>query len=130
MISENELLDISSETYAAHFILWNVGVHPDELFVMVAPVLNIEPPARHLCIQVRRGELQFTLPIGPPLEDEDRPRVLRAWLSFSRQAKSLRTKNRLQLDRMVQSSRIFQKRMQLLVAMLAKGFDLRSGVAN
>lgn len=130
MISDAELQRISEETYAAHVILWNVGINPDELFVFVAPVLNTQPPTRHLCVQVRRGALQFVLPIGPPLEERDRDRVLRAWLRFSREAKALRRKNRLLLDRMVQGSLVFSKRMDLLVAMLAKGFDLRAGVPN
>jgi len=130
MISDAELLRLSQETYAAHFILWNVGIQPDELFVFVAPVSNIEPPARHLCIQVRRGCQQFTLPVGPALDESDHHRVLRAWLRFSKQAKSLRTENRLELDRMVQCSEMFSKRMDLLVAMLAKGFDLRAGASN
>lgn len=130
MISEADLQRLNEDTYAAHFILWNVGIRPDELFVFVAPVLNVEPQARHLCVQVRRGCQQFTLPVGPPLEEGDHHRVLRAWLRFSRKAKELRTKNRLELDRMIQGSEMFSHRMDLLVAMLAKGFDLRAGVPN
>ncbi|HEU4580903.1 MAG TPA: hypothetical protein VFS67_21740 [Polyangiaceae bacterium] len=130
MISDTDLQRLCEETYAAHFILWNVGISPEEMFVFVAPVLNVEPPARHLCVQIRRGCLQFTLPAGPPLEEADHHRVLRAWLRFSKQAKALRQKDRLQLDRMVQGSLMFSKRMDLLVAMLAKGFDLRAGVVN
>jgi hypothetical protein len=130
MISEPELQRLAEETYAAHFILWNVGISPSEVFVFVSPVLNVEPPARHLCVQIRRGCLQFTLPVGPPLEESDHHRVLRAWLRFSKQAKVLRRSDRLQLDRMVQGSLMFSKRMDLLTAMLAKGFDLRAGVPN
>lgn len=130
MISDTELQRLHEETYAAHFILWNVGVSPDEIFVFVSPVINIEPPARHLCIQIRRGCLQFALPVGPPLEETDHHRVLRGWLRFARQAKVLRKKNRLLLDRMVQGSLMFAKRMDLLTAMLAKGFELRAGVPN
>jgi hypothetical protein len=113
------------ETYAAHCILTNAGLRPEEIFVSVQPVVNAVHPGLHGIVLVRRGEQQFVLTLQPVTEDQAQ-RFLDAWREFA-QAKPQMTRDTL--DRIVYGSVLYEQRVHIVAALTAKGFEL-CGVLN
>lgn len=130
MIGPADLARLLDELYAAHWILWNVGFTPDELFVGASMVLNAEPPAMHAYLKVQRADGEFVLPVGPALDRKSSKHVLRAWLRFIDQARIEREKNAAALERRLRRTIVWDRRVEFLTRLAAKGFHLTPGAMN
>jgi hypothetical protein len=114
------------ETYAAHCILTNVGFLPDEIFVSVQPILNAARRGTYSVVMVKRGDAQFVLTLQP-VTDDQAERYLDAWRAF---AKAKSTMSRKALDQIVYGSVLYERRLEIITALVARGFELSQGPLN
>lgn len=114
------------ETYAAHCILTNVGFLPDEIFVSVQPILNAARQGTYGVVMVKRGDAQFVLTLQPVTDDQAQ-RYLDAWRAF---AEAKPTMSREALDRIVYGSILYGRRLEIITALVTKGFELSPGPLN
>ena len=73
---------IVRETYGAHYVLWNLGIEPNAITVVVAPRLlpdeTVVTFGVSVCVHV--DGKSFAMPVGPELAtEEDRAAFNAAW---------------------------------------------------
>lgn len=115
------------ETYAAHYILMNIGFDPAEIFVSTPNVLNGAPPGLYASVIVRRGGLEFVMNL---VQLPDAAACDRFLAAFHRFAEAQPSMDRRELDRMVRRTDVWRRRTSLVSALLLKGFELREGPSN
>jgi hypothetical protein len=121
-----EVERLTHETYAVHCMLLNLGFEKEQIFVGTPMVANMEPPGRYAIVAAERDGKRFVMPLYPVYAREDRKRFLSAWEAFVL-GKPKMTK--AQLDRILFGSRSYARRVELVTALVLKGFEL-TGVLN
>lgn len=127
MITACAVADLVRETYAAHYVLWNVGIEPAEIKVIVAlRILPDDPrPSIGVAVCVQRGGLTFTMPVGPELASEaEREAFKTAWMLHVDGLDERRRTDRAGLDREARSTTVWNRKVEILYGLLLKGFQL------
>jgi hypothetical protein len=75
---------------------------------------------------VKRGDAQFVLTLQP-VTDDQAERYLDAWRAF---AKAKSTMSRKALDQIVYGSVLYERRLEIITALVARGFELSQGPLN
>jgi len=124
---------IVRETYGAHYVLWNLGIEPGAITVVVAPrVLPDETAVTvgvSVCVNV--DGKSFTMPVGPELAtSEAREAFNRAWAAHVESLPERRRTDLAGLDRDARDTYAWSRKVEIVYAMLRKGFDLRAGALN
>ena len=111
------------EAYAAHQILFQLGYDPSEVWVTVAPVLNVIP-AMQVCVIVKliRGDKEFVMPVATVGSEKESKLFQKAWREFAARGKRRKTAD--ELETMVRSSQIWARLPELLLSLEAKGFGV------
>ena len=112
------------ETYAAHYVLTNLGFDPSEIFVGTPNVLNGDPPGTYAAVIVRRDGLQFVYNIARLFTEADCARYLKAFHAFALAQPSM---DRGELDRIARRSTVWKRKASFMWALVQKGFELRPG---
>jgi hypothetical protein len=120
---ESFITGLVQEAYAAHAMLTNLGFEPDEVFVGVQPVVNVNPPGLCALVQLRAQGRVFTLPIDRVTREQSKW-FLEAFKAF---AADQPTMPRPILDQIMRESLMYARRREMLTALVAKGFKLRPG---
>lgn len=125
-MSPAEVERLTHETYAVHCMLLNLGFEKEQIFVGTPLVANADPPGRYAIVAAEREGKRFVMPLYELPAKADRKRFLAAWEAFAR-AKPTMTK--AQLDRILFGSRSYARRVELVTALVLKGFEI-TGVLN
>jgi hypothetical protein len=115
-----ELQCLTRETYAAHYILLNLGFSADDIFVATPCILNARPPGMHAAVILRPGPDQFVIPVAP-VREQDREQYLEAWREFATAQPKM---PRQALDRVVHASHLFAKRAEVVTALARRGIAM------
>lgn len=108
------------ETYALHYLLLNLGILHEEIFVGASAFSNASPPGIYAHVRVVRGEATFDMWLEP-LAGKETDRYLKAWSTFSHAQPKM---DRAVLDRMVEGSRVLHEADTIADILVAKGFSL------
>jgi hypothetical protein len=118
-----EVEELVRETYAAHQILMTLGYDAEEIDVVIQPTI-VRGVAIDPCItvQLHRAGKRFVIPIAPgpdPIRDE----FLDAWRAFATTGK--RAATLAELDCMLYGSVVWQRKRDLLTALVLRGFPVK-----
>lgn len=132
MLTDAHLQRLTHEIYAAHYILWNVGIEPENIWLKVTPTIFPDGTRSRLqcSVTAERQGRSFVLPIGPELTRFEGRRVIKAWRKYSKRAALLRTSNEQALRRELLDTEAWRRRLDVLVTLAAKGFELTTGCLN
>lgn len=124
---------IVRETYGAHYVLWNLGIEPSAITVVLAPrILPDETdPTFGVSVFVQVDGRSFAMPVGPELPTEEDRRAFNA--AWGRHVDSLPERRRSDLaglDREARNTYAWRRKVEIMYAMARKGFTLRAGVPN
>lgn len=115
------------ETYAAFYILTNLGIEPDDIFVQASHVLNGDPPGTYACVVARQGDRRCILNVALLDSYESGTRFLDEYGKFG---ETQPTADRGELTRIARGTDTWRRKADLIAALLLKGFVLREGPAN
>lgn len=127
MIADTALASMVRETYAAHYVFWNLGIEPDAIKVLIVPTLlpHEVVPAVRVSVRVECQGTSFALPIGPELGlVEDQRAFLQAWTKHIDSLPQRRRTDRAGLDLEARRTETWSRKTEIIYAMLAKGFEL------
>jgi hypothetical protein len=116
-----ELRWLVQETYAAHCLLANLGISPDHIYVSTPEVLNAVPRGLYATVTVRDGVRSFTMPLHPMQDEAECDQYLTAFKAF------VEAKPRMpnhELDAIVNKSDTYARRLEIVTALVLKGFEL------
>ncbi len=117
-LSSQEMQKLVHETYAAHYVLLNLGFSPDEVFAGTANVRNWDPPGICANVELHAQGKKFIYTLRA-LVPGDETRFARFWLDF---AAAQPKRDRSELDALVHGSDVWREKAALLVALELKGF--------
>jgi hypothetical protein len=106
-----ELRWLVQETYAAHCLLANLGISPD----------HAVPRGLYATVTVRDGVRSFTMPLHPMQDEAECDQYLTAFKAF------VEAKPRMpnhELDAIVNKSDTYARRLEIVTALVLKGFEL------
>lgn len=106
------------DTYAVHFVLWNLGVTPDEIFVQAALIANAPKPGVHATVTVKRAGKSWVMWLD---RLEGNPEILQfeaAWRDFASRQPELSEDAK---DALVARSRAIGQMEEIRQGLLAKG---------
>lgn len=118
-----EVEELVRETYAAHQILMSLGYDAEEIDVVLQPTIVRGVPINPcITVQLERAGRKFVIPISPapdPIKDE----FMAAWRAFAETGK--RAATLAELDCMLYGSVVWQRKRDLLTALVLKGFSIK-----
>lgn len=127
MIADTALASIVRETYAAHYVFWNLGIEPAAIKVQIVPtqLRNETAAVVRVSVRVECQGTSFAMPIGPELAaQEDQQAFLRAWAKHVDSLPLRRRTDRVGLDLEARRTETWSRKTEIIYAMLAKGFEL------
>ena len=127
MIADTAIASMVRETYAAHYVFWNLGIEPDAIKVLIVPTLLPDEvvPVVRVSVRVECQGTTFALPIGPELGlVEDQRAFLQAWTRHIDSLSQRRRTDRAGLDLEARRTETWSRKTEIIYAMLAKGFEL------
>lgn len=89
--------EIVRETYAVHYVLWNLGIEPDDIFVSIHRVANAPLPFPYANVMVKRDGREWNMWIAPLRTDAIVRQFEAAWHEFSLRQPSLSQTERDQI---------------------------------
>jgi hypothetical protein len=114
------------ETYAGHYILTNLGIDPSEVFVLIQRVANVQPVGSLFVIMsAQRGFRTCNIPVSHVRSVKDGKRFEKAWIRFHAEDKPKLSD--AELDRIVHDTTMWRRRVEVITALVHKGFVLTPG---
>lgn len=117
---EPTLEQLIREAYAAHFIMWNLGI--TETVTAVRPLLNAPLPGEHYALVACRARgREFVYHIAPLVTEAERTAFLEAWAGFASRQPRMSLAER---DAMVLGTITLSVRPRLEHALRQKGLSV------
>lgn len=88
------MAEVVRETYAVHYVLFNLGIEPDDIYVSIHRVANAPLPFPYVNVQVKRDGAEWNMWIAPLRTPADERQFRAAWQEFSSNQPSLSTAER------------------------------------
>jgi|SRR5688572_28806866 len=112
------------ECYAAYYILANFGFPQSGISVDVATVANGNPPGLYAVVKLKYNGIEFNMNLVE-LDENEADIFDKEWTTFVNN-KHLMSEE--ELDRLVQASEVWSRKITLLTALHAKGLDATNRV--
>lgn len=109
---------VVAEAYVVHFMMFNCGLEPDDVFVGADRIVNAPTGDPYAFVSARKNGKEFLFWIAPLPLLEDAKEFRKAWLDFCRRQPQLDV---LELDELVVRSQAYRQFPKLRQGLIDKG---------